>query len=309
MRNWISGLLLGGLLALYPLAAEAKVKVVATLPTLAAIAKEVGGDAVEVTSLSSSTQDAHFVDARPNLALALNKADLLVVNGLELETGWLPVLLTGSRNSRIQPGNKGYLDVSTLVPLKQIPQQKIDRGMGDIHPGGNPHFLTDPRNGGRVAVGLATKLATLDPANAAGYKRRASALKAEADALAGRQSKRFADLQVVERHVVTYHDSWIYFLDWMNLIAIGTIEPKPGISPDPGHVAWLLGHMRKVHADVIMQEAYYPARIGSLLADKAKATLVVLPGGADFQGGQKYLAYVQELADKTYAAIGKEQGR
>ncbi|MNY34655.1 Periplasmic solute binding protein family protein [compost metagenome] len=181
--------------------------------------------------------------------------------------------------------------------------------MGDIHPGGNPHYLTDPRNGGRVAMGIANKLSSLDPANAAAFKRRANALKASADALAGSQSKRFADLQVIERHVVTYHDSWIYFLDWLNLIAIGTIEPKPGISPDPGHVAWLLGHMRKVHADVIMQEAYYPTRIGSLLASKAPATLVVLPGGADFAKGQTYLDYVKELADKTYAAIVKGTGR
>ncbi|HEY9900055.1 MAG TPA: metal ABC transporter substrate-binding protein [Pantanalinema sp.] len=309
MRKWISGLLLGGLVTLFPLSAEAKVKVVATLPTLAAIAREVGGDAVEVTSLAGPNQDAHFVDARPNLALALNKADVLMVNGLELEAGWLPVLLTGSRNSRIQPGAAGYLDASSLVPLKQIPQQKIDRGMGDIHPGGNPHYLTDPRNGGRVAVGIAAKLASLDPANAAGFKRRANALKADAEAIASSQSKRFADLQVVERHVVTYHNSWIYFLDWLNLIAIGTIEPKPGISPDPGHVAWLLGHMRKVHADVIMQEAYYPTRIGSLLASKAQATLVVLPGGADFAGGQSYLDYVKELTDKTYAGVVKDTGR
>lgn len=303
MTHRLFGVLVGAFLALLPLAAEAKVKVVATIPSLAAIAKEVGGDDVEVTSLSFATQDPHFVDARPHLVLALNRADLLVLNGLELETGWLPVLLTGARNAGIQPGTKGYLDTSTLVPLKEIPRQKIDRSMGDIHPGGNPHYLTDPRNGARVARGIADRLAATDVANAADYRRRATALSRAAEALASRETKRYADLPVVERHVVTYHRSLLYFLDWLGLMEIGTIEPKPGISPDPGHIAWLLGHMRKVHADVILQESYYSSRIGKLLAEKAKATLAVLPGGANFEKGETYLGYIARMSETAYQAV------
>lgn len=292
-------------MALVPLAAEAKVKVVTTLPTLATIAREVGGDDVEVTALAYPTQDPHFVDARPHLVLSLNRADLLVVNGLELESGWLPVLINGARNRRIQVGAQGYLDASTLVPLKEIPQGKISRSMGDIHPGGNPHFLVDPRNGGRVAKGIADRLAGLDPRNAARYRSRAASLAKAADALALKESRRFAQLPVIERHVVTYHQSWPYFLDWLSLMEIGTIESKPGIAPDPAHVSWLLGQMRKVHADVILQESYYPNRIGKLLADKGNATLVVLPGGADFERGQTYLQFVSTLSSRTYDAITK----
>lgn len=306
MHHRLLGALLGGVLMLWPLAAEAKVKIVATLPTLAAIAREVGGRDAEVTSLAYPTQDPHFVDARPHLVLSLNRANLLVANGLELESGWLPVLLSGSRNAAIQPGAPGYLDSSTLVPLKELPRQKIDRSMGDIHPGGNPHYLTDPRNGGRVARGIADRLASLDPANSAEYRRRASALAKACDSLATRETKRFVDLPVVERHVVTYHRSLPYLLDWLGLMEIGTIEPKPGISPDPGHVAWLLGHMRKVHADVILQEEYYPSRIGKLLAEKAKATLAQLPGGAAFERGETYLGYVERMTDKVYEAVAKD---
>lgn len=306
MRNWLLAIVCGVVLALAPAAAEAKVKVVTTLPSLAAIVREVGGDEVDVTALAYPTQDPHFVDARPHLVLALNRADLLIVNGLGLESGWLPVLVNGSRNPRIQLGSKGYLDVSTLVPLKEIPQGKVSRSMGDIHPGGNPHFLYDPRNGARVADGIVARLSALDPGQASEFRRRAGALSRAAETLAARQSKRFASLPVNERHVVTYHQSWPYFLDWLGLMEIGTVEPKPGIAPDPAHVAWLLGQMRKVHGDVILQESYYPNRIGKLLADRAPATLLVLPGGADFERGETYLQFLQRHADKTYAALTRD---
>lgn len=295
--------LLFGCLFLYPVIAEAKVKVVTTLPTLAAIAREVGGNEVEVTSLAYPSQDAHFVDARPHLVLSLNRADLLIVCGLDLESGWLPVLLTGARNGRIQPGTHGFLDASTLVALKQVPQQRIDRSMGDIHPGGNPHYLTEPRNGGRVALGIADKLSAIDPAHRADFRRRAAELNQKAVALAQREQSRFGSLPESRRHVVTYHQSWIYFLDWLKLKEIGTIEPKPGIPPDPAHISWLLGHMRKVHADVILQEEYYPSRIARLLAEKAKVPLVVLPGGANVERGESYLTYLEALADQVYTAI------
>ncbi len=290
-------------LMLVPSLAEAKVRVVATLPTLASIVREVGGDDVEVTSLAYPTQDAHFVDARPHLILQLNKADMLVVNGSELEIGWLPVLLTGARNPRIQPGSLGHLDGSTLVPLKEIPHHKVDRSQGDIHPGGNPHYLTDPRNGGKVALGVAAKLGAIDPANRGDYLKRAKTLDQKASMLADRERKRFLSIPAARRHVVTYHQSWIYFMEWLSLEEIGTIEPKPGIPPAPAHVSGLLTHMRKVHTDAILQEAYYSSRIGKLLSEKAGVPLVVLPGGADFERGQSYQDYMEVLTSKIFAAI------
>src|SRR5688572_10872050 len=128
-------------LLLIPAAAQADLRVVASVPDLAAIAKEIGGDKTAVAAMALPSQDPHFVDARPHLALELSKADLLLIIGLNLESGWLPTLITGARNAKIQPGAPGYLDCSTLVTRLDVPAQKVDRSMGDVHPGGNPHYL------------------------------------------------------------------------------------------------------------------------------------------------------------------------
>lgn len=289
--------------ALTPAEALAKVRVVATLPDLAAVASEVGGSDVEVTALSLPTQDPHFVDARPHLVLALNRAQLLVATGLELEAGWLPTLSRGARNARILPGAAGYLDASRVVTLKQVPAGRVDRSMGDVHPGGNPHFMADPRNGGRVGLAIAEKLAAIDPAHAKGYQERARALAAAATRLAAEQSRRFAALPAPKRQVVTYHQSLVYLLDWLKLEQVATLEPKPGIPPSPSHIAGVLGTMRARGVEAILQEEYFPTTAGKLLADKAKARLVVLSGGpAD---GQGYLDYVKAMADRVHGGLAK----
>jgi zinc/manganese transport system substrate-binding protein len=288
---------------LAPASALAKVKVVATLPDLAAVAREVGGPDADVDVLAYPSQDPHFVDARPHLVIKLNRANLLVLAGLQLETGWLPTLLTGARNGRIQVGSTGYLDASTVVPLKQVPAGQIDRSMGDIHPGGNPHYMADPRNGARVAGAIAQRLSALDPSHAAAYQARARAFQAQANALGAAQAKRFATLAAPRRQVVTYHQSLIYLLEWLGLKQVTTIEPKPGIPPAPQHVASVLGQMRASGVEVVAQEEYFPTAAGRLLAEKAKARLVVLPGGTDFEKGESYLAYVQGLADKLWAGF------
>ena len=149
-------LVLAVLLATVP--AAAAVKVVATVPDLAALAKAVGGDKVTVISLALPTQDPHFVDAKPSLVIDLNNADLLVAVGLSLEIGWLPVLQTSARNAKILPGGTGYLDCSRFIQLMDVPDRPIDRSQGDIHPGGNPHYLHDPRRAASVAKGIADKL-------------------------------------------------------------------------------------------------------------------------------------------------------
>jgi zinc/manganese transport system substrate-binding protein len=290
---------------LAPAQALAKIRVVATLPDLAAVAKEVGGNDIDldVDVLALPTQDPHFVDARPHLVIKLNRADLLLLAGLQLEAGWLPTLLTGARNGRIQPGSKGYFDASTVVPLQQVPTGHIDRSMGDIHPGGNPHYMADPRNGARVAAAIAQRFSQLDPAHAAGYQARAKDLQRRALTLAAVQSKRFASLPANRRQVVTYHQSLVYLVNWLGLKQVNTIEPKPGIPPAPQHIAALLGQMRKTGVEVIAQEEYFPTAAGRLLADKARARLVVLPGGTNVAGGQTYLQYVQSLADKLWAGV------
>src|SRR5688572_16539722 len=163
--------------------AEASARVVATTPDLAALVRAVGGDLVEVTSLSSASQDPHYVDPRPSLLIPLSKADLLVVNGLQLEAGWLPPLVTNARNTRIQPGSDGYLDASQYVQKLEVPAS-ADRSQGDIHPGGNPHFTFDPRAAKHVVAAIAERLARIDPDHAGDYRESSAAFTAELDRIA-----------------------------------------------------------------------------------------------------------------------------
>lgn len=281
--------------------AEAAVVVVTTTPDLAAIVRQVGGARVEVHSLALPTQDPHFVDARPNLALVLNKADLLVLQGLELEVGWLPVLVSGARNPRIQVGAPGYLDASTVVTPLEVPSGQVSRAQGDIHPGGNPHYLQDPRNGARVGRAAAERLGKIDPVGAAGYDARAAQLEKEANALAARLAERAAAIDAKRRRVVVYHRSWSYLEAWLGLTEVGAVEPKPGIPPDPGHVASLLVAMRSQGARAILAEAYYPETTSRLLAEKSGAALLVLPGGA--ADGEAYLGHVEQVTERILAAL------
>src|ERR1700744_3430020 len=157
--------LVSGLVA--PRAAAAKVHVVTTIETFADLARKVGGDRVEVKALSHGYMDPHFVETKPSLGLTLNRADLLVHVGLELEVGWLPPLVLGSRNERIQLGMPGNLDASTQIPVLDVPATKVDRSLGDIHPQGNPHYWIAPDNAAIVAREIAERLDALDPAGKA----------------------------------------------------------------------------------------------------------------------------------------------
>ena len=225
-----------------PARAGGKLHVIATVGDLGAIAREVLGNAGDVVVLAKPTQDPHFVDARPNLILDLNRADALVSMGLDYEVGWLPVLVKGSRNGKIQTGGAGSIVASTMVPLREVPQQRIDRSMGDIHPGGNPHFTLDPRNGARIARGLAERFGNLAPDNRALYAQNADAFVKRLDAKTKEWEQRLASRRGTP--VVSYHKSFIYLTGWLGLVEVGTIEPKPGIPPNAAHVAELVNEMK-----------------------------------------------------------------
>jgi zinc/manganese transport system substrate-binding protein len=280
-------------LSAWPARAHAELKVVATVPGLAAIAKEIAGPNAQVKSLTRSSQDPHFVDARPSLALDLNRADLLLAVGLELEVGWLPTLLTGARNGKILPGNPGYLDTSRFVELQEVHNQPVSRSMGDIHPGGNPHFLADPRAAAAVAAGIAGRLEQLDPSHAAAYRAGLAAFQSKLAGARARWEKELAPLKGTP--IIAYHKTWAYVASWIGLVECGFLEPKPGIPPNPSHVAQLLamGRQRKVRA--ILQEEYYPDSTSKLLAQQIPARLVRVPGGPDYQAGQSYLDYVETM--------------
>lgn len=285
-------------------AADAKLRVAATLPDLAALAAEVGGDLVTVTALARPTEDPHYVDPKPSLLLPLSRADLIILNGLELEVGWLPPLLVNARNAAIQPGAAGYLDASTVVATKlQIPRGRIDRAQGDIHPGGNPHFTHDPRRAAEIALGIGERLAVLDRANEDVYRERARAVAADLRRIAAEQTARFAQLPIEKRRVVVYHDSWVYLIDWLGLDQVATVEERPGVKPSPGHVARVLTAMRRDGARLILQEEYYPRNTSATLSKLAEGELTVMRGGTHFEKGETYGEHAVETADALYAAL------
>ena len=273
--------------------ASAAVDVVATVPDLAALVKEVGGAKVAVTALSLPTQDPHFVDAKPSLVLKLNRADLLVAVGLDLEIGWLPALQTSARNPAILSSGKGYLDCSRFVARLEIPSGAIDRSMGDIHPGGNPHYLYDPRQALACARGIAGKLAEIDAGNAKVYQANLKSFEGRLAAAKADWEKRMAPLR--GRPVITYHKSWNYLLEWLGLVDVANLEPKPGIPPSPRHVAEVLKIGRERGVKVVLQESFYPDKTGRLVAGKLGGTAVSLPGGADIGRNETYIQHIDHL--------------
>jgi zinc/manganese transport system substrate-binding protein len=264
------------LLAFAPSSSSAALKVVTTTEGLASLAREVGGDKVEVTGLSRGIQDPHFVEANPNLAVKLRQADLLVDVGLDLESGWLPPLVNQSRNGDIQPNGSRRLTASSLVHVRDIPIGPVDRSMGDLHPAGNPHFITDPRAAGAVAAGIAAKLAQIDPANSAYYDQRAADFRRRIDAALARWKAVFEPLR--GRKIVARHQTMSYFLAWTGLVAAGYLEPKPGITPPPSHLAELVQVVKAQGVKAILVENYYDTRSADVVARHTGAKVVLVPG-------------------------------
>lgn len=298
-----ASLLLGGLfLALWPLHAHA-LRVVATTPDLAAIAKSIGGGRAEVSALSLHTQDPHWVDARPHLALDLARADLLIAVGLELEVGWLPVLQKGARNSAILPGGRGFLDCSKAVDLLEVAQLKLDRSMGDIHPGGSPHYMWDPARAERVAQAIATRMAELEPKSKPVFEQNLSAFRSK---LADARTRWQASLAALRgTKVIAYHRSMAYLAQWLGLTVVEHVEPKPGIPPNPRHVARVLTVAREQGVKLFVQESWFPDTTSGALAERSGAALVRLPGGPDFSGGEDYASWMSAVVTKLAAAVRK----
>jgi zinc/manganese transport system substrate-binding protein len=250
----------------------ATLHVVSSIPTLGSLAKEVGGNRVDVESLGKGYQDPHFIEPKPNLMLVLNRADLLLHVGLDLEIGWLPPLVLGSRNPKIQAGESGNLDCSRAIPVLDIPTVKIDRSMGDIHPQGNPHYWLPPDNAKIIAREIARRLEQLDPDGRADYERNLAAFDAKVDA----KDKEWAPLKEKLRGVklATYHQSWTYVSHWLGMQEIGYLEPKPGIPPDPQHLARLIAVMKQEKAKLLLMEDFYNRSVATLVAQKAGARLL-----------------------------------
>jgi zinc/manganese transport system substrate-binding protein len=249
--------------------------VVSSIPTLGSLAREVGGDRVEVQSLGKGYQDPHFVEPKPSLMLVLNRADALLYVGLELEIGWLPPLVLGSRNPKIQTGEPGNIDCSRVIPVLDLPMTKVDRSMGDIHPQGNPHYWLPPKNARLLAQEIAQRLAALDPEGKAVYEKNLAAFLARVDAKEKQWAPMVQKLKGVK--VTTYHKSWSYVSAWLGLEEQGYVEPKPGIPPDPQHLIKLIGLMRTEKTQFLLVEDFYNKSTAQLVAEKSGAKLLTLP--------------------------------
>jgi zinc/manganese transport system substrate-binding protein len=269
-----------------------KLNVITTTEDLAALAREVGGDRIDVESLARGYQDPHFVEPKPSFILKLNKADLLIAVGRELEIGWLPPLVTQSRNPKLQPGGAGYLDASLTVKILELPTGQITRAMGDVHPQGNPHYWLDPGNGRRVAQAIQQKLSQMRPADAPYFAGR----YADFDRRLAAAEKRW-DGQVAPykgTRVVTYHRSWPNFADRFGLDVIGYVEPRPGIPPSPSHTLELIQEMKRQGIKVIMVEPYFDLKTPNAIARDTGATVLVM---APSVGGEKEITDYIKLFD------------
>jgi zinc/manganese transport system substrate-binding protein len=295
---------LSSLLAASPSAQAAGLKVVTATEDLAALSREVGGDKISVESIAKGYQDPHFVEAKPSFILKLHSADLLVVVGRELEIGWLPPLLQQSRNEKIQPGSRGYLDASLTVKILDIPQGQITRAMGDVHPLGNPHYWLDPGNGRRIASAIQAKLTELQPGDGPYFAQRfADFDKRLAEAEKGWDA---AMAPFKGTKVVTYHRSWPNFVERFGLDVIGYVEPKPGIPPSPQHTIDLIGEMKKVKATIILVEPYFDLKTPQSVARETGGKVVVL---APSVGGVKEAAdYIQLFNYNVNLIVGALKG-
>jgi zinc/manganese transport system substrate-binding protein len=263
------------------LPAAAALKVFACEPEWGALVGELAGDKASAYSATTAMQDPHRIEARPSLIARVRSADLLICTGAELEIGWLPLLLTQSGNARIQPGSPGYFEASQYVAKLEVPSV-IDRSLGDIHPGGNPHVQTDPRNIARVAEALTERLAQLDPADADTFRARGKAFHERWLAAIGRWEQEAAPLKGMP--IVEHHKGFTYLEAWLGLKEVGTLEPMPGIPPTPAHLAQLIDQMQRAPARAIVYSSYDDPRAAEFLSARTKIPAVMLPftvGGSD----------------------------
>ncbi len=290
-----------------PAVAAARLYVVTTTPDLAAITRDVGGDKVDVESLALGTQDAHFVDPKPSFIVKLNRADLYVKRGLDIEVGWAPVLEKGARNANILDGGLGYVDASAGVVPLEIPSGPLSRALGDVHPYGNPHYQLDPANAKIAARNIVDGLARVDVADRAYYEQRLVDFNRRIEQKLVAWTQLLAPYRGMK--VVTYHKSWDYFAARFGLVIIGTMEPKPGVAPSPAHLAQLITLMLAEHCKLVIKEPFYPENLTRVVAEKTGATVIVLPdapGGAP--GTDDYFAFIDYDVKQVAAALAAAKG-
>ena len=290
------------LLVLTASQAGAKLNVVATTPDLGAIAREIGGDKIDLTTLAKPTEDPHFVDAKPSFIVKLNHADALVEGGAELEAGWLAPLLEGARNAKLEVGKPGRISGNEGIALLEIPSV-LDRSQGDIHASGNPHYLTDPLNGKIVAAHIARTLAQLDGASAAIYQTNLKQFNERLDAKLAEWEQLLAPHR--GRPIVTYHNYWIYFGRRFGFPMDVFLEPKPGIPPTPAHLAEVITKMKAGNLKLIAVQPYQNRKTAETVASHTGAVVLDFPSFPGGRGTENYVEWIDFLVKSI--ARGFEQ--
>jgi zinc/manganese transport system substrate-binding protein len=244
-------------------------------PEWGALVQELGGERASVYVATNAFQDPHQIQAKPSLLAKARRANLVVCTGAELEIGWMPVVLRQSGNDAVQPGKPGYFEAAVYVKKLEVPTV-LDRSAGDVHPGGNPHIQTDPRNIALVATALAQRLAEVDPANAAYYQTRYRDFATRWDAATQRWEKEAAPLRGVA--IVVHHKAFAYLENWLGLKEVAQLEPKPGVEPTSAHLAEVLDQLQRQPAKMVVRTAYNDDRASAWLSERAKIPAVVIPG-------------------------------
>jgi zinc/manganese transport system substrate-binding protein len=294
-RHW----LFAPLLAAWLTPAAAALNVFATVPEWGALAAELGGDKVKIYTATNALQDPHHVEAKPSLIARARSADLVVATGAELEIGWLPLVTQQAGNPAIQPGKPGYFEAAQYVTLLDKPT-RLDRAEGDVHPGGDPHIQTDPRNIAKVAAPLAERLAQLDPPNAPYYRDRYRAFAERWKAAIANWEKEAQPFKGTP--VVVQHKAFTYLIAWLGLKEIAALEPKPGVEPATAHLSEVLATLQRQPAKMVLRAAYQSGRASEWIAERAKINVVVLPFTV---GGDDQAKDLYGLFDDTIARLSK----
>jgi ABC-type Zn uptake system ZnuABC Zn-binding protein ZnuA len=290
MIRRFSLLLVAGLLALAPRLAPAQLKVVTSTTDLYDIARSVGGDKITATHIGEGYQDPHFIEAKPSFVLQLRNADVWAFVGLDLEIGWMPLLLDGARNPKIRLGGSGYVDASKAIRVLDTPQGNVDRSMGDVHPLGNPHYWLDPENGRRIARLFKAKFSELDPKNGDTYEKNEKAFEARLNAA---EQGWKSDLTAIRgKPVVAWHTSWRYFAEYTGMNIVAFMEPKPGVPPSPSHLYTVIQTVKRTGAKAIIMEPFYDRKVADLVAKQTGITVLLLPPSVGGTRGAQVNDYI-----------------
>lgn len=284
--------------------ARAKLRAVASTSDVGAVLQAIGGARIELVTIARGSMDPHYLEAKPSYIVSLRKADLLAYNGLQLEVGWLPLLLDGARNRQIVWGAPGHVAMSRGIEILEVPQGSLSRAQGDIHPEGNPHYTLHPRNVLHMAGTALEALVRLDPEGAAEYERNHAAFVAALEAAIPRWEERMRPHR--GREVVCQHKQWEYLLAWLGLVPVDYVENKPGIPPSPRHLDEIETLLRERRIPLLLGATFANTEPLERIAERTGTKLLVVPAAVGaIPGVETPVALFDHLVGKLAQALGE----